>query len=51
VLTAVTGWSVEAAGFSAAQMLEIVAPAGQNILNNLLNNVARPDIDFPPPPR
>ena len=36
-----------AAGFREAQMLEIVVAAAQTILNNLLNNVVRTEVDTP----
>jgi uncharacterized peroxidase-related enzyme len=39
--------AVNAAGFSEAQVLEIVAVVALSLLNNLVNNVARPEIDFP----
>ncbi len=39
--------AVRAAGFSEAQVIEIVALVAENFLTNLINNVARTDIDFP----
>ena len=39
--------AVKLAGFSEAQILEIVAIVAENFLTNLLNNVAETDIDFP----
>jgi uncharacterized peroxidase-related enzyme len=39
--------AVRAAGFSDAQVIEIVGVVAENTLTNLLNNVARTDIDFP----
>jgi len=38
---------VKAAGFSDAQIVEIVAVAVENVLTNFLNNVAETEIDFP----
>jgi len=38
---------VRNAGFSDAQVVEIVSVVAQNVLTNLLNNVAETDIDFP----
>jgi uncharacterized peroxidase-related enzyme len=38
---------VRNAGFSDAQMVEIVSVVAQNVLTNLINNVAQTDIDFP----
>lgn len=38
---------VKLAGFSEAQVLEIVAHVGINVLTNYVNNVAQTDIDFP----
>jgi uncharacterized peroxidase-related enzyme len=38
---------VRAAGFSDAQVIEIVVNVALNTLTNLVNNVARTDIDFP----
>jgi len=38
---------VRKAGFSDAQVVEIVSVVAQNVLTNLLNNVAETDIDFP----
>ncbi|WP_297734842.1 carboxymuconolactone decarboxylase family protein [uncultured Maricaulis sp.] len=35
------------AGYSDGQIVEIVAIAAENVFTNLLNNVARTDIDFP----
>lgn len=39
--------AVKLAGFSEAQVIEIVAVVAENFLTNLLNNVAETDIDFP----
>lgn len=39
--------AVRAAGYSDAQIVEIVSVAVQNVFTNLLNNVAQTDIDFP----
>lgn len=39
--------AVKLAGFSDAQIVEIVAIVAENFLTNLLNNVAETDIDFP----
>jgi uncharacterized peroxidase-related enzyme len=39
--------TVKAAGFSEAQIVEIVAVVAENVFTNLLNNVAETDIDFP----
>jgi uncharacterized peroxidase-related enzyme len=39
--------AVRAAGFSDAQVIEIVAVVAENFLTNLINNVAGTDIDFP----
>ena len=39
--------AVRAAGFTEAQIVEIVSVVAQNFLTNLLNNVAQTDIDFP----
>lgn len=39
--------AVRAAGFTDAQIIEIVAVVAENFLTNLINNVARTDIDFP----
>nr|WP_315207083.1 carboxymuconolactone decarboxylase family protein [uncultured Albidiferax sp.] len=39
--------SVRAAGFSDAEVLEIVAAVAVNVLTNYINNVAQTDIDFP----
>jgi len=38
---------VRKAGFSDAQVVEIVSVVAQNVLTNLINNVAQTDIDFP----
>jgi len=35
------------AGYSDGQIVEIVAIAAENVFTNLLNNIARTDIDFP----
>ena len=39
--------AVRQAGFTDAQVIEIVAIVGENFLTNLINNVADTDIDFP----
>jgi AhpD family alkylhydroperoxidase len=39
--------AVKAAGYSEAQIVEIVSLVAQNVLTNFLNNVAQTDIDFP----
>lgn len=39
--------AVRAAGFSEAQVIEIVAAVALNVLTNYINNVAETDIDFP----
>jgi uncharacterized peroxidase-related enzyme len=39
--------AVRAAGFSDAQVVEIVAVVAENVLTNFVNNVAETDIDFP----
>lgn len=39
--------AVRAAGFSAGQIVEIVAVIAENVFTNLLNVVAQTDIDFP----
>lgn len=39
--------AVKIAGFSEAQIIEIVAVVAENFLTNLINNVAETDIDFP----
>jgi uncharacterized peroxidase-related enzyme len=39
--------AVKAAGFGDAQVIEIVALVAENFLTNLINNVARTDVDFP----
>jgi len=39
--------AVREAGYSEAQVLEIVAVVAENIMTNLFNNVAETDIDFP----
>jgi uncharacterized peroxidase-related enzyme len=39
--------AVRMAGFSEAQVIEIVATVALNVLTNFINNVARTDIDFP----
>jgi alkylhydroperoxidase family enzyme len=38
---------VRLAGFSEAQVIEIVASVALNVLTNYINNVAETDIDFP----
>ncbi len=40
-------WSVRNAGFSDAEVIELVGQAVLNIFTNTLNNVAQTDIDFP----
>lgn len=39
--------AVRLAGFSEAQVIEIVASVALNVLTNYVNNVAQTDIDFP----
>lgn len=39
--------AIRTAGFSEAQILEIVAVVAENFMTNLFNNVAETDIDFP----
>jgi uncharacterized peroxidase-related enzyme len=39
--------SVKAAGYSEAQIVEIVSVVAENVLTNFLNNVAQTEIDFP----
>lgn len=39
--------AVKLAGFTEAQIVEIVAVVAENFLTNLINNVAETDIDFP----
>lgn len=39
--------AVKMAGFTEAQVIEIVAVVAENFLTNLINNVAETDIDFP----
>lgn len=39
--------AVKKAGFTDAQIIEIVAVVAENFFTNLLNNVAQTDIDFP----
>lgn len=39
--------AVKAAGFTDAQIVEIVVVAVENVLTNFINNVADTDIDFP----
>ncbi|WP_421737576.1 carboxymuconolactone decarboxylase family protein [Caulobacter sp.] len=39
--------AVKTAGFSDAQIIEIVSVAVENVLTNFLNNVAETEIDFP----
>ena len=39
--------AVKLAGFTEAQIIEIVAVVAENFLTNLINNVAETDIDFP----
>ncbi|MEQ9607180.1 MAG: carboxymuconolactone decarboxylase family protein [Kiloniellaceae bacterium] len=38
---------VKAAGYSEAQVVEIVAVVAENVFTNFLNNVAQTEIDFP----
>jgi uncharacterized peroxidase-related enzyme len=39
--------AVRSAGFTEAELVEIVASVALNVLTNLINNVAETDIDFP----
>jgi uncharacterized peroxidase-related enzyme len=39
--------AVKEAGYSEAQIVEIVALVAENVLTNFINNVAETDIDFP----
>jgi uncharacterized peroxidase-related enzyme len=39
--------AVRSAGFTDAQVIEIVSVVAENFLTNLINNVAETDIDFP----
>ncbi|MCR9267191.1 MAG: carboxymuconolactone decarboxylase family protein [Alphaproteobacteria bacterium] len=39
--------AVREAGYSDSQIIEIIALAAENVFTNLINNVARTDIDFP----
>jgi uncharacterized peroxidase-related enzyme len=39
--------AVKAAGYSEAQVVEIIAVVAENVMTNFLNNVAQTDIDFP----
>jgi uncharacterized peroxidase-related enzyme len=39
--------AVRKAGYTDAQVVEIVSVVAQNVLTNLINNVAQTDIDFP----
>ena len=39
--------AVRKAGFTDAQVVEIVSVTAENVLTNLINNVAQTDIDFP----
>lgn len=39
--------AVKGAGFSEAQVVDIVSVVAENFLTNLINNVAETDIDFP----
>ncbi len=39
--------AVKAAGYSEAQVVEIVTVVAENVLTNFLNKVAQTDIDFP----
>jgi alkylhydroperoxidase family enzyme len=38
---------VRAAGFTDAQVVEIVGVVAENVFTNFVNNVAETDIDFP----
>ena len=39
--------AVKAAGYSEAQIIEIVSLVAENVLTNFINNVAQTEIDFP----
>ena len=39
--------AVKAAGYSEAQIVEIVSLVAENVMTNFLNNVAQTEIDFP----
>ena len=39
--------AIRSAGYSDAQIVEIVAVVAENFFTNLINNVARTEIDFP----
>ena len=39
--------AVKAAGYSDAEIIEIVGVVAENVLTNFINNVAETDIDFP----
>lgn len=39
--------AVKTAGYSEAQIVEIVSIVAENVLTNFLNNVAQTEIDFP----
>lgn len=39
--------TIRAAGFTEAEVIEIVANVALNVLTNFINNVAQTDIDFP----
>lgn len=39
--------ATRAAGYTDAQIVEIVAVAAENVFTNLINSVAETDIDFP----
>jgi uncharacterized peroxidase-related enzyme len=39
--------AVKAAGYSDAEVIEIVGVVAENVLTNFVNNVAQTDIDFP----
>jgi len=39
--------AVQLAGWTPAQVVEIVAVAAANVFTNFVNNVAQTDIDFP----
>jgi hypothetical protein len=38
---------VKAAGYSEAQVIEIISLVAENVLTNFVNNVAQTEIDFP----
>jgi alkylhydroperoxidase family enzyme len=39
--------AVRKAGYSDAQIIDVIATVGENFLTNLFNNVAQTEIDFP----